>query len=283
MLGMGLLNHSSQRLAIAEAKAPSQYRYATASADAPAIYALGCDQWFHSAEVRPCSLGAATAPRTALLIGDSIAGQWFPTLAEIYHKPGWRLLVLTKSSCPLVDDAPYFYERIGQEYTVCTLWRKAALALIKAIRPDVVFMGSARTYPFDAAQWTAGTAQVLAQFANTVQAVYILRATPHLATRGPACLARRDWQLAILATPDTCVTPYDASETAKVIDSIRQAATRYTHVHILDMNPSICPQNRCGAEQAGLITFRDSQHLSARYAATLSGAMAAQIAPDVLP
>ena len=95
---------------------PALQRYAAARTDAPAIYAMGCDDWYRSATVRICSFGSEQAPRTAVLMGDSHVGQWFPAVHRALDDAGWRLLVITKSACPMVD-APIFYARIGREYT----------------------------------------------------------------------------------------------------------------------------------------------------------------------
>lgn len=120
-------------------------RYQDAHLDQPAIYSQGCDDWRFSDRVKLCSFGAANAAHTAMAIGDSIALQWFPAYAKLFDKPGWRLIVATKSSCPMVD-APYYYARIGREFSRCDRWRKALLAQIATIKPDIVVFGSTYTY-----------------------------------------------------------------------------------------------------------------------------------------
>ena len=134
---------------------PKLQRYASASADAPAIYRMGCDDWYRSADVRACRFGDANAEHTAVLIGDSHVGQWFPAVRKVLDKPGWQLLVLTKSSCPMVD-VPFFYARIGRDYTECSQWRAEALRQIRrlaltsccwAARPQTSPKNSGRKVP----------------------------------------------------------------------------------------------------------------------------------------
>jgi hypothetical protein len=61
------------------------------------------------------------APKTAVLLGGSIGAQWFSALTGMLDAKHWRLIVLSKSSCPMVDEA-FFYECICREYSECAEW-----------------------------------------------------------------------------------------------------------------------------------------------------------------
>ncbi|MFL6592997.1 MAG: acyltransferase family protein [Luteimonas sp.] len=199
----------------------------------PSIYAMGCDDWIQSATVKPCNFGSANAKHTAVLIGDSVGAQWFPALLPIYTRPEWRLVVLTKSSCPMVD-ASFYYERIHRQYTECSQWRTRALSQIRAAHPDVLVMGSTYDYPLDEAQWLAGTQRVLALVSPTAGEIRILRSTP--------------------------IPGRAASEGVGVFASISQAARHFPNVRVVDMNDLVRANG-----------YRDSQHLAAPFAASLSG------------
>ncbi len=140
--------------ATAWANSPAQRVFAQVRLK-PLIYELGCDEWFYTPRILICSFGDKNAKRTAVLIGDSMMGQWFPAVSAIYAKRGWRLLVITKSACPMVE-ASFIYQRIGKQYTVCDEWRKAVLKELGSIKPDVVITGSASPYSFSKDQWTSG-------------------------------------------------------------------------------------------------------------------------------
>ena len=56
----------------------------SARADIPIIYAYGCDAWYVNAEVHPCMIGAPTARKTVVLLGDSIGAQWTSLIPEIF-------------------------------------------------------------------------------------------------------------------------------------------------------------------------------------------------------
>jgi peptidoglycan/LPS O-acetylase OafA/YrhL len=261
-----------QHTAVSWSQSPEQRHYSKLHENLPVIYPMGCDEWYYSPQVRTCAFGDKDAAQTAVLMGDSIMGQWFPALSAAYNKPGWRLLVLTKSSCPMVD-APFFYKRIGMEYTVCSRWRDDALARLASIKPDVVFMGGASSYDFSESQWISGTRRILSKIAPLAKDVFLIRATHQLPFDGPGCLARRDWQPAFFSIPAECSSVAGSRRETDVYAWLKEAAKDFNNVTVIDLNPMVCPDGRCYAEINGEVVFRDSQHLSSHFSETLSEAL----------
>lgn len=257
------------------ANLPLQRQYHDAHVDAPIIYlkSLDCGDWVLNTEVHVCEFGSPHAAHTVVLMGDSLAGQWFPAVARVFDKPDWRLLVLTKSACPMVD-FPVFYARIGREYTECGVWRGKALAYVASVKPDVVVLSSFATGAFDRQHWVSGTTDVLKVFDRHTKRVFLLRATPRLPFDGPDCLAARQWRPAFLVPHDGCVAPAYSRQNADVYSWLSQAAGRFDNVSMIDMNELICPKGICAAERQGRIVFRDNQHLTASFARSLGEAMA---------
>lgn len=262
--------------ALVRMKQPAQLRFLAARVDAPVIYGMGCDEWYHSASVRICAFGDPHAQHTAVALGDSISLQWFPAYARDFDKPGWRLLVITKSSCPMVN-APLFYPRIGRVYTNCSKWRHDALLEIAKLKPAIVIMGSTFTYDYTQAQWINGTRSVLRELAPAVGEIYLMRSTPTLPFNGPACMAPRSWLYAAIKGPTHCTAPAHTALSDDVLDWLQTAASPFSNVHLVDMTNSICPDAVCHAELNGLIVFRDEQHMTASFAASLAPALAAAL------
>lgn len=248
---------------------PEQKHYASTKQDAPSIYGFGCDDWYHSAEVKFCQFGNERAKHTAIMIGDSIGLQWFPAVATVFDNPEWRLLVVTKSSCPIVDE-PYFYARIGREYTECSKWRNDALSQIQKIKPDVLIMGTSTSPTFSSQQWKEGTERVLAQVSPFAGHVYILRATPVLPFNGPDCLSGRSWRPRQLFFDSSCTASASNARSDEIFSALSLAARSFKNASMLDMNDSVCPGHLCSAEQGKLVVFRDSQHMTASFAESLS-------------
>lgn len=255
--------------ALLQSRGPEFQRYAKAHMDAPGIYAMGCDDWYHSDRVVLCTFGSADAAHTAVLMGDSIAGQWVPALVSIFQQRDWRFIVLTKSSCSMVN-ASFFYERIGREYTECTAWRAKALQQVASLKPDIVVLGSAATYGFTHAQWVSGTDSVLDVLSKAAAQLYVLRGTPHLPFDGPDCLATRHGRPSWLGSIQTCEASVLDEHGELVFDWLTQASSHFTNVRMLDMNDIVCPQGQCMAERNGMIIFRDNQHLTASYARSIA-------------
>lgn len=250
------------------AQMPEQRPFEAARRDLPEIYPLGCDGWFHSAEVKPCLFGSERAEKTAVLIGDSIGVQWFPAVASLVSDPGWRLVVLTKSACPMVEQ-PFFLERIRKPYTVCDSWRTATLDEVARLKADVVFMGSAKSYPFDGRQWTEGSVRVLERIAPHAKRVYLIQATGTLDTDGPICLARHAWRSPMLPQPPPCAKNGSDERAQQVNQWLRQAASRFANVAVLDLNAAICRDGVCRARVDDIVVYRDAAHLSSRFVWTL--------------
>jgi peptidoglycan/LPS O-acetylase OafA/YrhL len=272
-----------QRLAETWMHKPQMQQYLDVRKDIPAIYGMGCDEWFYSANVKACVFGDAASQHTAILMGDSIIGQWFPAVLKTFEIPGWRVIVLTKSSCPIIDE-PWFYERIGEEYKVCQIWRDRALTAIESMKPDIVITGSASHYNFSQSQWTSGTKRILDRLAPVTRHVILLRSTHNLGLDGPSCLAQREWIPSFLPFNRDCTSKVDDRHSSLIYTWLKQAANAFNNVSTLDMNTLICPEDTCYAERNGLIVFRDNMHLSSKFASSLSSIFAkkvANIAPNI--
>lgn len=247
--------------------------------DAPAIYGMGCDDWYHSDKVKPCVFGDAKAEHVVVLLGDSIAGQWYPALSKLFDRKGWRLWVLTKSACPMVEQS-FFYSRIGRIYTECTTWRNAAIAEIERIKPDIVIMSSAASPSFSNEEWMRGSARVMRPLSKAAGQVYVLRATPALPFNGPDCLAAQVLRPQWLPSGHGCRTTIENESSDGIFVALQGAASHFKNVHVLDMNEDICPGGVCYAMRDDKVVFRDSMHLTATFAGSMAEAMGRQLQLD---
>ncbi len=253
------------------AESPSHERYSAVRMDVPKLYAYRCDDWFHSANVNICQFGNEKAEKRLLIIGDSIGLQWFPAITRIYERKGWQILVLTKSSCPMVDQA-YFYSRIGREYVEYTQWRNQVLQLVPDLHADTVILGSSYNYPFSHDEWVAGTRRILDRIGPATAQVFLLQSTPPLGINGPDCLSRRHWRAERgLGLPlPACATEVRNARLDTARESLVAAAAPYANAHVIDMSEYICPEGRCAADRDGMIVFRDRVHVTATYITQLT-------------
>lgn len=260
-------------------QSPEHLRFQAARTDAPEIYAMGCDDWYQSAEVRICSFGNKTAPRTAVAMGDSIGLQWFPAYAKVFAPPDWRLLVITKSACPMVD-IPIFYPRIGRMYTECAEWRDSALEEVVTISPDILVLGSTHTYDYTPAQWEQGTRQVLQRVADSTELILVMRSTPTLSFDGPSCLEPRSNLHERLNTGNACIGPAYSTRGQNVLVALEKAIVPFQNARLLDLTKEVCPEGVCNAQVDGDAVFRDTQHLTSSFAESLANELASLVFQD---
>jgi peptidoglycan/LPS O-acetylase OafA/YrhL len=233
--------------------------------DRPFVYDSGmaCDTWYINSELVPCSASDEDAKHTVVLLGDSIGAQWADLLTEVYSQPDWRVMVLTKSGCAIVDEE-YYYAAAGGTYDVCSDWREKAIDYLVKTRPDIVFVGSSAHYEFTSTQWIDGVSRVLAPLSEAATQVVLIAGTPALSFNGPACLmspyrfsfrlndSRRECEEAMVSTVSDDVASY-----------LEIAANRIDNVSVLNLNNIVCPGKRCAAQSMdGLTVFRDDKHLT---------------------
>ncbi len=245
--------------------------------DTPAIYSLGCDDWYHSADLKPCIFGNTDADKTILIAGDSIGLQWFPAIAEIYSEESWKIIAITKSSCPLVN-TPFFYSRIKREFRECTEWRQELVQYINETKPSVLVLGSSSRYEFSDQQWLQGTNQFFSQISSSSEHIYVLRPTPALEVDINACHEELRTN-----NPDSishCVQPYE-NINSTAWEVILDITSNYGNVHTVDMNSFVCPSQTCSLYSNNLIAYRDRSHLTSTYVKSLSPQLKHQLFADL--
>lgn len=237
--------------------------------DVPVIYQHSCDAWYAHAIVEPCIYNSDKYEKTVVLFGDSILAQWFTFVPSLFRAPRWRTIVLTKSSCAIVDEN-YYYGKVGGEYAVCRQWRDDVLVLLEKLHPDVIFMGSASTYKFTSEQWREGTSRILERLHQITNKIFIIPGTPSLSFDGPGCVARNISNLKKLTTTDICSSLNRGTLVDPVVTELREAAGRFDNTELLDLNDLVCPGGTCSAvNNQNVVVFRDSQHLTDTFVRSL--------------
>ncbi|MBV1871145.1 MAG: acyltransferase [Gammaproteobacteria bacterium] len=229
--------------------------------DVPTLYKLSCDTWVSDSAVEPCIFGASTAEKTVVLLGDSIGIQWFSVVQAIFKEPEWRVVVITKSSCPMIDE-DYFYQFIGKVFTVCSEWRASVLDELDRLKPDIVVMGSAGAYGFNEKQWVEGSSRIFKRVGSAAGFVLVIPPTPTLGFDGPGCVLRHLSRSGKINS-NRCLAKGRLKHVDAIGGFLSSSARHFSNIFVLNLNDLVCPEKICRAATAdGAVVFRDSQHLT---------------------
>jgi peptidoglycan/LPS O-acetylase OafA/YrhL len=229
-----------------------------------------------------CVLGDPQGTKTVALVGDSHAAQWFPALDRIAKAEGWKLIPYTKLSCRFLDMRMYSLI-LKREYYECTTWRKLVVADLQRLKPDLVVVAAARDLrpmvPGDADPRLQGLA--MARFLVQIPGrIAILADTPQSDYDIPACLALHRGDMRACETPRAV-----AFGPNRLI--LEQTAATASGATLVDLSDTVCSADPCPVVSGNLLMWRDSQHFTATYAASLAGALFAALpslgAPSASP
>ncbi len=241
-------------------------------ADVPEYWQQGCLDG-GNAPPKECVYGDTTNPKlTVALVGDSVAGNWFPALQKIALQQHWKLVTEMRATCTWTATMT-INTMNGTPFTVCHQWGVAVLHdLITTIRPDVVITSDlpntgSTTHPKAGPQGYAdigaGMAEYWTQLEDHGISVVPIQETPVMGYTVPDCVATYG------ASSAKCDVPVAK---AIVQDPPTVYATRDMagKVKEIDMNDFICEQTRCRAVVGNVLVYFDGHHLTASYSETMA-------------
>lgn len=213
----------------------------------PRIYEDGCQ--LDKRATRPnlkCVYGKVNAEKTIVLLGDSHAAQWFPAIDKWAKQRGFRLIVMTKSSCPasnipLRDDGAF-------KASICQEFRKSATKEINRINPALVIMGSAENHKDIERESYRNLPDVNAK-------ILVLIDTPWPNRDIPTCVA----------------------DGSRKCDISRPVPIEYPGQESFDPISLLCQSTTCAATVDGVIAYRDHSHISVQMALKLYPALAQKL------
>jgi peptidoglycan/LPS O-acetylase OafA/YrhL len=240
----------------------------------PRYWQQGCLVGEHEPAAKVCVYGDTTSPvLTVALVGDSVAGNWFPALEQIALQRHWKLVTELHATCTWTATV-MIDQRTNGPYPACHAWGVTVLHdLVTKIRPDVVitseFGGRAsvshpRPGPRAYADVAAGMAQYWRQLEASKISVVAIRETPAIFTIVPGyCVSRNG------PSSSACDVP---TSQAILLHPPTELAARQLGgtVKVIDMNPLICGPAECSPVVGNVMVYVDSDHLTSTYSETLA-------------
>jgi hypothetical protein len=246
-----------------------------AHADEALPFLDGCHvSWIGTASP-PCVYGSSRPTRTVVLFGDSHATQWFPALDRAARAHRWRLVSLTKTTCPPVTIS-FWSPVLHHPFWECDRWRANAIRRIRAEHAAVVVMGAARHYGAEyhfqvyGARWLAGWRQTVRQVRASGAQVLVFGPTPRPSGNVPDCLSRHPDDL-VACTQRRGRAVNAAGERAER-DAVQQAGGTY-----VDVTPWVCTWVRCAVVVGNLLVYRDDNHVTTPFASWLAPVFEAEL------
>ncbi len=251
-----------------------------AAGDKPIIYDNDCHVDFGATRPALCEYGDPSSDFTVALFGDSHAAQWFPVLESISNDNGWRLLPLSKSGCPPIDEITY-NSLVGPTYPACQPWRENVFTLMADQGVDVVFVAASNRLldpdtkqPFADSVWAKGYDALVARLRGLGIAPILLTDTPYPGQDVPVCLSKS------VRDVKSCVASRDKAIRASRQQTVIDAAIR-NGIQYLDVVNWLCTDAACPVIVGNLLVYRDSNHVTTKYAEWLKPVFAAAIEPYV--
>jgi len=255
-----------------------------AAADRGPIVSDGCMVGVEGTRSSPCAYGVRRGHQTVILFGDSHAMQYFTPLQHLAKANHWRLYVLNKRECP-----PFSVPirgKSGGRYRSCAKWQRNELGRIGkgGARTTVVMSGDTAytAYAHGRALHGAANARALERgYVKTLRRVrrdglraVVIRDMPPAPRYMPGCVIENRDHLRRCAF-------HRVRRGAREFDV--RAARAVPGVELIDLVPEVCPHGLCRAVIGNALTYRDTQHLSATFARTLSPWIAAGLSRAGLP
>jgi hypothetical protein len=220
--------------------------------------------------------GPADKRKVVLLIGDSHAVHWFNALLPIAKRKGWKLITMTKSSCPIADVVNY---RKGKVDLDCGVWRQRAFAQVRKIHPDLVIASTLDSYLMrspltgrpttDPAYWKAGMIRSLRVLSADAKQVVLLGDVFEWGKSAIACLKAHTNHVSV------CERRRHGFESKRgqLKDRIGREAAAAAGVQFRATRAIACTYDPCPLVVERYLVTRDGGHLTTTYAGLLSRAL----------
>lgn len=221
-----------------------------------------------------CIIGDESLPRTAVLLGDSVALSWMPGLGPALNDLGYRVQLLNHSQCPFADvsvSGSFDPASVRPGYPdECNDHRAWAFERIDAIAPDLVIASDGEAelqtlmLPADTTRpqyWQQGMASSLERL-GTIETIVL--ASPPQAASIAECYTN-------FATVKSCTERLADQWRDQYVANQRAVDGAGENVHLVNTLKWFCTTDGwCPPFALGSIVRADRQHIAEGYATALA-------------
>ena len=237
-----------------------------------------------------CAAGDTASTTTVALVGDSHAAMWNPAFQQIAAQRHWRLEMLAKGACPLLDlpIANQLFSGLVERFEHCEQWRGQIMARLRAEHPRLIVVGLWRGYgagngngwlsgfnSYDSA-WIDSLTRLVQQLRGTGAKVLVLGPTPDPHTSVPTCLSGH------LDDATACSPPRSTAVNQPGI-AAESAATKAGGGQYTDLTELFCTTNRCPVIVGNTLVYVDEAHVTLEYSRLLAPVIGALVDRALAP
>jgi peptidoglycan/LPS O-acetylase OafA/YrhL len=245
---------------------------ADAGAEKKALEFNGCLRTPFQSGQPECVTGDTASPTTVALVGDSHAAMWNPALQSVASQRHWRLELLSKGACPLLDlpvNNPL--RRLLEDFEHCEEWRGQIMARLRAEHPRLVVVSMWRGYGADESltgfnaydtAWIDGLTRFVQQLRGIGAKVLVLGPVPDPHFVVPICLS------GYLDDVAAC-TPSRSTAVNQSGIAAESAATTSGGGQYADVTGLLCTTDRCPVIVGNTLVYLDENHLTLEYSRVL--------------
>lgn len=228
----------------------------------------------HGQRVRPlvCFYGPGNSTKRVVLFGDSHALQWGPALIPLAKKRGWRLVTVLRAGCTIAD--------VVAERS-CVNWRHRALREIERLQPQHLIIatsiGNRYRLKHQGRNLTRKASEPYLR-RGMIKTIKRLKRIDSL-VKGPTAINLIRDQIVAPFVPADCLRKNrdrpgkcDFRKRRKFGPGFDLVAARQTGIEpTIDPSKALCGPKWCTPTEGRILKYRDSDHITATYARTLSG------------
>ena len=224
-----------------------------------------------------CRYGDATATKTAVLLGDSMAISYMPAIRAALEPLGYNVQSLTMFSCPAVNISVAPKNASDASAATCDDHHSWVYSKVARLSPDLVIMSSLAGSIVRLASGNEGAAALSEWQAATADTITSLQgSTDHVAVLSPppASTPFAECKTLTSAPADCAYSPSNLYQ--KVVASEQNAIEQFgDFAQYVNVVPWLCVDNSCPAFVENTPVFFDGQHF-VREASTQLGPLLAE-------
>lgn len=246
---------------------------------APSFPSDGCLRDPFQSGQPECAMGDTSSATTVALVGDSHAHMWTAAFQQAATERNWRLEVLAKAACPLMEvyNQDSIFRYLTEKSSHCEQWRSQIMTRLRAEHPRLVVVSMWRGYGLDESAagykafdsgWIQSLTHLVQQLRATGAKVLVLGPIPDPHTSVPICLSGH------LDDVTACTPTRSKAVNTRGIDS-EAAATVAGGGQYADLTDLFCTSNQCPTIVGNTLVYTDSNHVFTDYSRLLAPAITA--------